>query len=302
MVKRHLRGKVIFSTFYIFILLFSHDLLHASENRQHMEKEHGMACCGPEDYTEIILGTLPVLFEKKSDVFDLTQYYNDLEPPEQGGFLGRYAILGEDALYFTAPALVVLGGIYMMPESVSNWDRDEITWEHGTKNWPENVTSWQWDEDDNWINYLGHPYFGSTYYVYARHYGYSRIESFWFSFSVSAFYEIGLEAWAEPVSIQDLIFTPLLGWGLAELLLPLEYKIQQNEKKVLNSKTLGAVALFLIDPFGHIVIPFKKWAKSFFSDDAKVMISPLVGYNNLVDSGQTNSTEQRYGLVLTVTW
>ncbi len=58
----------------------------------------------------------------------------------------------------------------------------------------------------------------------------------------------------------------------------------------------------MIDPFGHIVIPFKKWAKSVFSDDAEVSLSPLVGYNNLVGSGKTKTTEQSYGLVLTVEW
>ncbi len=190
----------------------------------------------------------------------------------------------------------------MMPQDVSNWDKDKVNWEYGSENWTENATSWNWDEDDAWINYIGHPYFGSAYYIHARHYGYSRMESFLFSFTVSAFYEMGLEAWAEPVSIQDMIFTPLLGWGLAEILLPLEYRIQQNGKKVLNSRVLGTISLFVIDPFGHIVIPLKKMAKRVFSDDAEVTLSPLMGYNNLVGSGITNTTEQSFGFVLKVEW
>jgi len=68
----------------------------------------------------------------------------------------------------------------MMPQDVSNWDKDKVNWEYGSENWTENATSWNWDEDDAWINYIGHPYFGSAYYIHARHYGYSRMESFLF--------------------------------------------------------------------------------------------------------------------------
>ena len=72
---------------------------------------------------------------------------------------------------------------------------------------------------------------------------------------------------------------------------------------MLNSRILGAVSLFLIDPFGHIVIPFKNWTKSFFSEDAEVRLSPIIRYHNRVDGlGKTVSTEQRYGLVLTIEW
>jgi hypothetical protein len=194
MFEKNLRGQVVLFCFCLATQLCPYSLLHAAENRQHVEEEQGIACCGPEDYIDITPGALPFFPEKEAATFDLAQYYDDLEPPKQDGLLGRYSILGEDVLYFTVPAFLVLGSIYMLPEDVSNWDKDDINWEHGSKNWPENVTSWQWDSDDDWLNYIGHPFFGSAYYIYARHYGYSRLESFLFSFSVSAFYEIGLEA------------------------------------------------------------------------------------------------------------
>jgi hypothetical protein len=278
-------------------------LLAAETKKQQPVPEQTIACCGPEDYVDITPAVLPFFQEKEPGVFDLARYYDDIEPPKQGGVLGRYTILGEDVLYFAAPAFLVLATIYLLPEDVSNWDRDEIDWEHGSKNWPENVSNWQWDSDDDWINYIGHPFFGSAYYVYARHYGFSRMESFLFSFSASAFYEIGLEAWAEPVSIQDVIFTPLLGAGLAELLLPLEYRIQQNDNKVLNSRILGAVSLFLIDPFGHIVQPFKKLTQSFFSRDTAVHLTPVYAHHDQVDQqGRATGSEERYGLILTFSW
>ena len=295
-----------FILFLVSILILTHGEVYSAENQHPVERvaTEGMTySCEPEDYVDIIPAELPIFKKKDPDIFNLTQYYDDLEPPDQGGMLGRYAILGEDALYFLGPALLVLGGIYMLPEDVSNWEKDDINWEHGSEKWPENVTSWQWDEDDDWINYIGHPYFGSAYYVYARHYGYSRLESLCFSFTASAFYEIGLEAWAEPVSIQDMIFTPLLGWGLAELLLPLEHTIKMNDKKVLNSRILGAVSLFLIDPLGHIVIPFKNFTQSFFSEDAEVSLSPIISYPNLaIGPNKSMKAEEQFGLVLTVQW
>lgn len=201
------------------------------------------------------------------------------------------------------PAVCIMGVLYIMPEDTSNWDRDEITWENGKENWPDNVSGWVWDEDEFWINYLGHPYFGSAYYIHARHYGFSRLESLAFSFTTSAFYEIGIEAWAEPVSIQDMIFTPLLGWGVAELLLPLEHHIHKNNDTVLSSEILGGISLFLIDPFGHIIRPLKKWSAIFFSDDAEAQLSPIIEQRYQKDSlGRTTGYEQSYGLRLDLRW
>ncbi len=57
--------------------------------------------------------------------------HNDLEPPGQGGLLGRYSVLGEDVVYAVPTGLLALGVIYLLPESVSNWDRDSITFDNG---------------------------------------------------------------------------------------------------------------------------------------------------------------------------
>ena len=235
--------------------------------------------------------------------FDLGAYYDELEPPDQGGLFGRYSILAEDSVYFLVPAFTIMGILYLMPEDVTNWDKDEISLEEGLDNWPENVTEWEWDNDDDWINYIGHPYFGSTYYIYARHYGYSRLESFWYSFSISAFYEIGIEAFAEPVSIQDMIFTPLLGSILGEILLPVEHSIKQNDGKVFGSTFLGTTTLVLIDPFGYIVPPLKRWFKGAVSEDADLLLAPTFSMAERTDEDNgTSETEYRYGLTLTVRW
>ena len=271
-------------------------LLYATENQEQVINT-------PADLESDSSDTLLIEPVGDSDEFSLAQYYDDLEPPDQGGMFGRYSVLAEDTMYFAVPGLALIGVLYMLPESVSKWDKDDLNWDHLWGNWTENVTSWEWDDDEAWINYIGHPYFGSAYFIHARHYGYSRMESLGYSFVMSAMYEIVLEAWAEPVSIQDMIFTPLLGWGLAEILLPMEYKIKQNDSEVLNSRILGSVSLFLIDPFGHIILPLKKWTKGVFSDDAEMTLKPSVEYHDLLDDqGRTVGTDERYKLTLTVNW
>jgi len=234
---------------------------------------------------------------------NLASYYDQLEPPDQGGMFGRYSVLAEDSLYFLIPAFTVMGAIYLLPEDVSNWEKGDVNIQGALDQWPDNVSSWVWDSDDDWINYIGHPYFGSTYYVYARHYGYSRLESFWFSFAISSSYEIGIEAWAEPVSIQDMIFTPLLGSLLGELVLPLEHHIKTNNNKVLGSSILGTVSLAVIDPFGHIVPPLKRWTKKFFSSDAELQLTPTFSLvDQRVNGEKAGGKDFRYGITLTVQW
>ena len=51
-----------------------------------------------------------------------------------------------------------------------------------------------WDKDPAWINYIGHPYWGATYYIRARERGFGEFGSFIYSAFLSALYEYGIEA------------------------------------------------------------------------------------------------------------
>ena len=181
----------------------------------------------------------------------------------KGRLLGKYSLLAQDTGYLLIPATVVLGLLYIAPESVSNWDeedKDNSLSELGGK-WWDNVSNGPvWDKDDWWLNWIGHPYWGAAYYVHARHYSYSRLESFWYSFFISnVLYEYGLEAFAEEPSIQDLIATPVGGWLLGEfILLPIEAKIIVNDNKVLGSRILGKTIRVIIDPLGSIIRPLRR--------------------------------------------
>ena len=186
-----------------------------------------------------------------------------LNPPV-GRWFGRYSLLARDMGYLVVPATVILGLLYIAPESISNWDeedKDNSLSDLGSK-WWDNVSNGPvWDEDDWWLNWIGHPYWGAAYYVHARHYAYSRLESFWYSFFVSnVLYEYGVEAFAEEPSIQDLISTPVGGWLVGEFIfLPLEAKIIANDNTLFGSRVLGKTTRFLMDPLGSIIRPLRRF-------------------------------------------
>ncbi|MCU7937023.1 MAG: DUF3943 domain-containing protein [Candidatus Thiodiazotropha sp. (ex Dulcina madagascariensis)] len=126
-----------------------------------------------------------------------------------------YPGLKRDTAYFFGYQFFIVGLLYVMPEDISAWS-DEQKEEYTLSKWWDNVSHPRWDPDEWYINYILHPYWGMTYYTRGRERGLSETGAFWFSFTLSAIYEFGLEALFEPVSIQDVIFTPtvgaLLGW------------------------------------------------------------------------------------------
>ncbi|MCU7874724.1 MAG: DUF3943 domain-containing protein [Candidatus Thiodiazotropha sp. (ex Lucinoma borealis)] len=123
--------------------------------------------------------------------------------------------LTHDAAYFFGYQFFIVGLLYVMPENVSAWSEEQKE-EYTFEKWWDNVSHPRWDPDEWYINYILHPYWGMTYYTRGRERGLTEVGAFWFSFTLSSIYEFGLEALFEPVSVQDVIFTPavgsLLGW------------------------------------------------------------------------------------------
>ena len=145
------------------------------------------------------------------------------------------------------------GVLYCMPESVTNWDRDDGV-EDLPNRWWKNVSRRPvWDKDDWAINYVGHTYCGGVYYMMARKSGYNQWDSFVYTTLMSTFFwEYGIEAFAERPSIQDLFVTPLGGWIYGEWAYRCEQRIEENDSRVLGSKTIGGISLFLLDPIDHL--------------------------------------------------
>ena len=166
-------------------------------------------------------------------------------PPSAPDWRGARRDIG----YFLGYQFVAIGVLYVAPESISGWSEEQKE-DYDLDKWRDNVSRPIWDEDTWWINYVLHPYWGGAYYIRARERGLDRTQAFWFSATVSALYEYGAEALAEPVSIQDLVVTPLGGFVVGEYLFaPLRERIRAKPGKLGWSDKAVLVAT---DPLGVI--------------------------------------------------
>ena len=164
--------------------------------------------------------------------------------------------LRRDTWHFLGYQFVIIGLLYVAPESISGWtpeQKDTYTFEK----WWDNVTHPVIDSDDWYINYILHPYWGGTYFVRARERGLNSGQSFWYSTLLSTLYEFGAEALFEKVSIQDLILTPTVGSIIGEYwFVPWRERIRAKEGPLTFwDKTVLAVT----DPLGAINATVDKW-------------------------------------------
>jgi len=205
---------------------------------------------------------------------------NDSAPPDWKG-------IKRDTFYYEGLQLIIIGALYVGPESISGWSniqKDNFSY----SKWQDNVTEPVWDKDKWWINYVLHPYWGSAYYTRGRERGFGKMESFFYSTLLSSLYEFGYEALFEPVSIQDLIITPVLGSVLGYYTEGIRKKIKSKDSYDWMDKSI----LILTDPLGA----------------ANQAINRLVGYRgdvtlrittayNVSFSDNTDNTEQRLLLI-----
>ena len=153
--------------------------------------------------------------------------------------------IGRDTAYFMGYQVVVAGTLWVLPESVTKWTDEQ---KRATLNkWAKNVQSATWDKDPAWINYIGHPYWGATYYIRARERGFDEFGSFLYSALLSALYEYGIEAFFERPSYQDLIVTPVGGTLIGKFIFePIRASIKSKAELAWSDHLL----LILTDPLG----------------------------------------------------
>lgn len=184
--------------------------------------------------------------------FDKDYVVDNINVNEQ--MSAEYRQLVEDGAYTQIALIAGVGVLVVLPESISKWDLQELQKKSLSERWKEHVrTKPVWDKDAFAINYIGHPVFGAVYYTMARNDGLSIFESAAFSTVMSTFFwEYGYEAFAEIPSIQDLIFTPLIGSFLGEGMHVLEGRLDDNGGVIWGSKGLGSFSYFWLDPMGNI--------------------------------------------------
>lgn len=159
--------------------------------------------------------------------------------------------LKEDTLYFGFTQMAVIGLLYVSPKSISGWSAEKKD-EYSFEKWRTNIRHVVWDTDQWWINFGLHPYWGGAYYVRAAERGYGPAPSFWYSFMLSTIYEFGAEALFEQPSIQDLVFTPGLGFFVGRYFM----SVREGLKfRALNGEALSGTdraKLFFTDPLGSV--------------------------------------------------
>ncbi len=169
---------------------------------------------------------------------------NDFDLPDSDG-------LKRDTWYFLGYQWVTIGVLYVVPETISNWSDEQKQGDYLSR-WRDNVTNPQFDSDDLYLNYLLHPYWGAAYFVRAKERGYSDTGAFWYSMLLSSIYEFGAEAMFEEVSIQDVIFTPMLGSMLGQYFMNVRRDIRQRDFELGHRRTRDKWVWVLTDPLGAI--------------------------------------------------
>ena len=217
--------------------------------------------------------------------------------PEKADWAG----LRQDTKLFLLYQVATAAVIYTLPESTSKWSEEDKTGNH-FKKWEDNINNMQLDNDMWSVNYIGHPYFGATYYVRARHRGFDRQGSLWYAVGMSAMFEYGIEAVFEPASLQDLIFTPVGGAVVGEYLMIGNEKIQNHIAAKGEKTFLDSLGLFFTDPLGVI----NKKVMEIYNgetENARLELQPIISPSFLSQSNHPGShADDVYGIQALLMW
>jgi len=156
-----------------------------------------------------------------------------------------------DTYYFVGAQFLVIGVLYLMPGNMSGWSEEQKDERH-LDEWWENVNHPTWDEDDLWLNYLAHPYWGAAYFVRAQERGYGERESFLYSALLSTIYEFGIEAFFEQPSIQDLFVTPIVGSWAGGYFMKWRDQTRSRITRTGATRSRDKALLVATDPLGSL--------------------------------------------------
>lgn len=188
--------------------------------------------------------------------------------PEQPDWAG----MRKDTGYFLSYQFIVIGVLYVVPESVSGWTPEQKnSW--SVAKWKNNIRHVVWDTDDWYINYILHPYWGATYYVRAQQRGFGPAGSFWYAMGLSTIYEFGAEAMFERPSIQDMIFTPVGGAFIGDYFMTVRADILKRAELTGEIGRLDKFLLVATDPLGVL----NGVVEGAFGRDTTVSLQPVFG-------------------------
>lgn len=204
--------------------------------------------------------------------------------------------LRSDMYYFLGLQFAVVGVLYVMPESVTNWD-EETKSQAQFEEWLKHVKKAKWDKDGHVINYLLHPYWGATYYVRARERGYGKAGSFWYSVLLSTLYEYGLESVFEHPSKQDLFVTPVIGSWLGVHFMNWREKTKKRIATTGQRRLRDRALIGLTDPLGAV----RGWIDHKLDLDS-VSLMPFTQKRAPQDNLRGKRVNKMYGLHVRMTF
>lgn len=146
-----------------------------------------------------------------------------------------------DATIFTGvPALGFSIAWFMFDPQYKGRTADEFL-----EDFKEGFTSPPKLDNNPWyINYIGHPLFGSEAYLLARNRGVSPFGSFLYSTAASVAWEYLIENWVGHPSIQDLLVTSSIGSLVGEG----RYYGKKELMKKKDKNVLDNIAIVILDP------------------------------------------------------
>jgi hypothetical protein len=207
------------------------------------------------------------------------------DPSESAAPGPDWGRLARDTSFLLGYQLAVIGVFYVLPEDVSNWSEEQK--ENIGSRWLNHVQHPELDKDSLFVNYVGHPYFGATYYIRARERGFGEFSSFVYSAFASTLYEFGVEALFENPSIQDLISTPIGGALIGKFIFE---PVRKRIKAKPEPQWYDHVALVLTDPIGALNGVFERLLG--IKSDVRVDMKP----------SQSSSREHGVRFKLTLAW
>ncbi len=214
----------------------------------------------------------------------------------------EYAGLRRDTYYFLGLQVAVVALLYAMPESVSGWSEEQKTQDHVSE-WWGHVSEPEIDEDDDFINYVLHPYWGAAYYVRARERGLGGWGAFWYSALLSTLYEAGLEAFFEPVSIQDMLVTPIVGSWLGTHFMSWREGTRERMGKTGEIRFRDRALLAATDPLGTAIGFVDRklgWNAELGTAPFAAAAPPLPWVNPALAPSSANAAT--YAVTVTVRW
>lgn len=183
------------------------------------------------------------------------------------------------------PVIIPFAEVVAQDAFVWGWDRFVLRKDYAKISpsiWRRNFREgWKWDDNHFAINFFGHPYQGSHYFMVARSAGYDFYESYFFALTGSYLWEMFCET--EYPAPNDLIATSVGGAIYGEML----YRLSSRLLAKPNAGVIDNIGAFIMSPLAYI----QEWVNG--PSPTKPGFAPL-DFRVFVGGGKRFGNDYRY--------